>query len=670
MRRMPSCAQRTVTRRARPLLEGLEERRLLSHVTAFKASQTAASTSGVFSSAGNTFTYKTPSGGTATIQVVGLGNLAGTTVDQNGDLNLVFGGTNAFSKIVGNVKGGNHHAPLASILNSQLIAAGQQNSLSGVGGNVLQAVYLKNFDLIPGGNINLTSGVNTVQLDSIGSDTQIHLRQLPPAPTTTTSTATTTPVLVNTTSGTTGAVITSTSSTTTSSSAVTTLQAFQSGSITTNGVTATYKSNGNGGQTLTAISGSFTAGTNLVESLASTQPVQTIPPAPPGVILKVNQIAGKTSGPINLLTDPNIFAYDPTTGDVVRFAINLATGKGTQNPLANPIVVANDPATVGLNLGRNGNQLVLLVSAGSTVTAYNATTGAQVGFFTTPQDTYSIGSTDTLTVLGSYQTGEPQQIQAINLSASLASPTHQLVLASPSTSYSPTAESGLTLLGGLTGIPGSNTVETAVAALFNSLVPNQFQLGQQPINTVNVTTTDHQSVASYKLTAGSASAVTLNPPFTPLNSNMPGPTQPGAALGSIDQSLAWILSSPSNGTTTISLSSGGKITLTYPDQLVSLSEAYRPDLAGAAVIDIQGNVQSIRGGSATGMVLNDTGNLNLVKLSSVRNSTIVGQPVGHLQIPHRSKVIVLTPSRTVGSRNGVTLDSKLQPIGPISLTGD
>lgn len=668
MRRMPSCAQRIQTRRARPVLEGLEERRLLSHVVALEASHTAATTSGIFSAAGTMFTYKTPSGGVATIQVVGLGNLAGTTVDQAGDLNLVFGGTNAFSKIVGKIKGGNGHAPLASILNSQLIAAGQQNSLSGVGGNVLQSVYLKNFDLVPGGNINLTSGVNTLALDSIGSNTQIHLRQLPPAPTSTTTTATTSPVLVNTTSGTTGAVITSVSSTSSTSSSETTLAALQSGSITTNGVTATYKTDGNGGQTLTAISGSFTAGTNLVESLPTGQPSQTIPPAPPGVIIKVNQIAGKTSGPINLLTDPNIFAYDPTTGQVIRFAINLATGKGTENPLPNPIVVANDPPTVGLNLGWNGNQLVLLVSAGSTVTAYNATSGAQVGFFTTPQATYSIGSTDTLTVLGSYQTVGSQQVEAINLPASLASTT--LVLTSPPTTYSPTAESGLTLLGGLTGIPGSNTVYTAVAALFNTLVPTQFQLGEQPIDTVTVKTTGHQSVASYHLTAGSASAIALNPPFTPLESNVPDPTQPGAALGSIDQNLAWILSAPSDGKTTISLGSGSKITLTYPDQLVSLSEAYRPDLAGSAVIDIQGNVQSIRGGSATGMVLNDTGNLNLVKFLSVKNSTIVGQPVSHLQIPLRSRVIVLTPSRTVGTRNGVDVDKNLRPIGPLSLTGD
>ena len=32
------------------------------------------------------------------------------------------------------------------------------------------------------------------------------------------------------------------------------------------------------------------------------------------------------------------------------------------------------------------------------------------------------------------------------------------------------------------------------------------------------------------------------------------------------------------------------------------------------------------------MVLNDNGNLNLVKFASVSNSTIVGQPVSHLQM--------------------------------------
>jgi hypothetical protein len=661
MRRMPSCAQRIETRRARPVLEGLEQRRLLSHVAALRASHNVAVTQGAFSNSGTEFSYTTPSGGLATIQVVGLGNLAGTTV-TNGDLNLVFGGTNAFSKIVGKVKGGNGHAPLASILNSQLIAAGQQNSLSGVGGNVLQSVLLKNFDLIPGGNINLTSGVNTLDLDSVASGTQIHLRALPPAPSTTSSTATSSPVNVNTTSGTTGAVITGISSTSSTTSTETTLAALQSGSITNDGITTTYKTDGNGGQTLTAISGSFTAGTNLVESLPTGQPPQTIPPAPPGVIVKVNQIAGKTGGPINLLTDPNIFGYDPTTGQVVRFAINLSTGKGTENPTPNPIVVAGDPSSVGLNLGWNGNQLVLLVSAGSTVTAYNATTGAAVGSFTTSNAINSIGSTDTLTVVGNLAANN---LEAINLTASLQDGTVQPALGSPK-AFDPTT--GFTLLGGLTGLPGSNTVFAAVGATFDSFQPLVDQLGNQAVNTVSVQTQMHQSVTSYNLSSGSASAFS---PFTAVSSTVPNPTQPaGAALGSIDQSLAFIVSPPSNGTTKISLSSGGSIALTYPDQLTALSESYRPDLAGAAVIDIQGNVQSIRGGSATGLVLNDTGNLNLVKFQSVQNSTIVGQPVSHLQIPMRSKVIVLTPSRTVGTRNGVTVDKKLQPIGPISQTGD
>ncbi len=190
MRRMPSSAQRIQTRRAQPVIEGLEDRRLLSHASPRHSVATAAASSdGALSTNGTEFTYTTPSGGRAVIQVVGLGNLAGTTVNSSGALNLVYDGTNAYSKIVSHVKGGNGRAPLASILNGQLVAAGAQNSQSGVGGNVIQAVYLKNFDLIAGGNINLSSGVNTVVLDSVAANTQLHLRELPPAPSTTTSTA-------------------------------------------------------------------------------------------------------------------------------------------------------------------------------------------------------------------------------------------------------------------------------------------------------------------------------------------------------------------------------------------------------------------------------------------------------------------------------------------------
>src|SRR5204863_4327220 len=100
----------------------------------------------------------------------------------SGALHLAYGGTNAFSKIVGHVVGGGGHAPLASILNRQLIQAGAPNSVSGIGGNVLQSVLLSDFDLVRGGTINLTAGVNSLTLDAVSPDTQINLRALPPAP--------------------------------------------------------------------------------------------------------------------------------------------------------------------------------------------------------------------------------------------------------------------------------------------------------------------------------------------------------------------------------------------------------------------------------------------------------------------------------------------------------
>ena len=268
MRRMPSSAQRNQTRRAQPVIEGLEERQLLSGASHRHSASTAvASSGGVLSANGTEFTYTTPTGGKAVIQMVGLGNLAGTTVDSAGELNLVYDGTNAYSKIVSHVKGGNGHAPLASIFNGQLIAAGAENSVSGVGGNVIEAVYLNDFNLIAGGDINLTSGVNTLVLNSVGPDTQVHLRELPPAPSTTTTTTTTSTVGIVSeaglnSSGSLKAVNVSTVGASSSSSSTSdgTLEAGQSTTITNEGITASYTAGGNGNQTLSALSGSFTRG--------------------------------------------------------------------------------------------------------------------------------------------------------------------------------------------------------------------------------------------------------------------------------------------------------------------------------------------------------------------------------------------------------------------------
>jgi hypothetical protein len=54
----------------------------------------------------------------------------------------------------------------------------------------------------------------------------------------------------------------------------------------------------------------------------------------------------------------------------------------------------------------------------------------------------------------------------------------------------------------------------------------------------------------------------------------------------------------------------------------------------------------------------------------VSNSTIVGQPVGHVQFKKRSHVLILTPSRTAAGRNGVTVNTHLRTIGPLSQPND
>ena len=99
------------------------------------------------------------------------------------------------------------------------------------------------------------------------------------------------------------------------------------------------------------------------------------------MILKINRVAGSLTKPVNLLTDPKIFGYDPTTGELIRFDVNLQNDTGTVDPTFPTITVPGDPASVGLNLGYNGRQLDVLVGSGTTVYAYNATTGAAAGSF-------------------------------------------------------------------------------------------------------------------------------------------------------------------------------------------------------------------------------------------------------------------------------------------------
>ena len=503
---------------------GLEDRRLAEQCSLrHSAAPAADSSSGVFSTMAREFTYTTPTGGHAVIQVVGPRQSGRDDGRQlGGALNLVYGGTNAYSKIVSHVTGATAARRWPASCNSQLIAAGAANSVSGVGGNVIQAVYLNEFDLIAGGNINLTPGVNTLVLDSVGPDTQIQPRALPPprvrrrarraSPRSWScrpkaSTVRASLKAVN--------AASAPSDSESSSSSANTLEAGQSTTRHERRGDRDVQVDGNGGQTLTRSSGTFTAGTNIVEPLPAGQPSQTPPPAPPGVILKVNQVNGAASSPINLLTDPKIFGYDPTTGQVIRFDLNLINNTGRGRSTFTPISVPGDPASVGLNLGYNGNQLDVLVSSGTTVYAYNATTGARGGLIHHDR----AGQCDRLDRYG-HGSGQLRDQPAPD-----DQPGREP--ASRSAQYRPRAIRSLshrrpafTLLGGLTGVPGSTTVTATVGATFDTFQPTQTSSAFRSIDTDRHRS--NSSTLSYKFAAGDrASAFTQNGAYTPVQTNPP-----------------------------------------------------------------------------------------------------------------------------------------------------
>lgn len=715
MRRREAMARRMPAHRARPTIEGLEGRQLLSAGAARGATAQVADASpgGVLSAKGQVFRYVTISGGIATIRVVGVGSLQGTSVDPSGNLDLVYGGTNAYSKIVGTVRGGGGQARLASIQNLELIQAGQPDSLTGIGGTPLAAVLMSNFDLISGGTINLTPGVTSVVLNAIGSNTNIQLRNLPPHPSyrilpanagntaggesglygqlvsssssvTTTTTPTPTPTSTATSiSGITGGVpagglsptetivgttivpiVTGNSSlfSAGSTGASSTLEAGQTATITTEqGISLSYVSDGGRDQVLTNVSGSFTAQPNLLEPLAPGQPA-TEPPAPPGIILKARTIGGPTTNHINPLTDSKIFGYDSKTGQIVRFDLNLQSDTGTVDTSFAPISLPGAPANSDIDLAHLGQTPVLLAASGTTVYAYNADTGAAMGSFTTAVPVTFLATAGNVTVLGSTTNN---QMHMIDLATSLS--TGKAVGLDSTAPFVPQSE--VYLLGGVTGVAGSNNLYTTVGAHFSTIQPDQYQLGIESVGTQVATAGGGGSNVTDQFSVNSRTGLVTNGNYTAVQVSPIPSAQIGTALGAVDQNLALDtgvvggknilkLYSPS------SLSTKGTISLDYADPLSGLSQSFRTDLGGVAIIDIQGDVQSVRGNSANGLFLNDTGNLATIKIQHINNSTIVGQPISHIVTLSRNNATFLTSAREVGNRNGATQVYNIQPIGP------
>jgi len=657
------------------------------------------------------FNYTTPQGTHVEIKIVGHGSLLGTTVDSSGALHLLFSKTNQYTRILSNVHGGSEQANLASIYSADLFNNHAGTSLSGIGASVLSTISLPKFNLMAGGTINVESGIAYLNLNSVGPDTQIELRVLP-------SGLTTGEVGINTRNS---SKSTSSSSSSSSSSSTTT--------TTSSGTTVGTSSNNNSSiivtgaflvQSLAGINGEFATAGNIVNVTASSAPPP--PPAPPGLVLKINQVNGNITSAPNLLTDNDIYGYDPVTGQVLRFNLTPATGattgelnmakqRGTLDPTWTPLQVEPPGSTtpVAISVGRDGNRLVLLVSTGSQISVYDATYGTPLGSFTTPAGIDALGSTDTLTVMGDTATDELQMIDVpLSLAAGTAQPPKQPLMPDgtnyPPPAIYPTSPAGFGLVGGLTGLVGTNQVYPTIAAFFNSFLPTVPQLG---VLTVATSTAETNPIGGLvlvrKFTTVSAKAIQSGGQFTPVSPSN-NSVLPGVPEGSVDSSLALntigTTTTPGQYTNTVnllgpvSLTQRGTITLDtsydpttgvtvpFTDPITDLSESFRPQLNGSAangtgpaLIDVQGNIQSLRGLTANGLVLNDTGYINLIRTGHLSNSTILAQPIGHINVPlsQRSNDVLLlsTNNRAFGKRGGgITLVSGLNQIGPLSLTNN
>ena len=514
------------------------------------------------------------------------------------------------------------------------------DNFSGIGSTAIDQVNLKNFDLVDGGQINLTGGVHTLFLNSAGENTQIHLRELPAQflPGSTSSSSTTT---------------TGSTSTTSSSSS-----SNPTSATSTTGITLQYTTNPTTqALTLTSISGSLTTNFTAIQIPKPDSPttgVRSRAAADPAGDHPVDRWNPRRPRASSNLSDPEVYGYDPVANALILF--DASTGAELQTI---PLPTGSGTMTTGVALGRDNNQLVALLGNGTTIYAYNALNGSPVGKFSTANlngfsSIDGIGSTDDSTVFAS--SSVPGGIaQIIDVTASLASGQAVAV----GSAFTPQRQ--FEFSGGLTGVAGSNTIYSVGAAHFDTFQPDLNQAGILALST-----------AGGQLTESSRTALKNKGNFINAGPDGAAQSMPFAALGSIDQSLA-LVTGVSNGQNVVelldpsSLSNQGTITLNDPNQLTGLSESFHPDLVDTALVDIQGNVQSLRSTNARGLFFNEIGYANLVKFHNVTDSTFVALPFGHAEIPNRSDVTILSTTRPVNGRNGVTIEANLKPVGPLSL---
>ena len=351
--------------------------------------------------------------------------------------------------------------------------------------------------------------------------------------------------------------------------------------------------------------------------------------------------------------DPQIYGYDPVANSLIRF--DATTGAQLQSiPLSTPASTAT-----GVGLTRLNGSQVVLVGSGQEVQVFQASNGASMGSFSTAGLASSgftmvdgIAGSDTAAYLIDTTDGSTGAVQEINLATSLS--TGQAV--TTGTAFQPTRQ--FFLSGGGTFLPGIADMFLGGSAFLDTFQPNLYQNGVLAATSSKGTLTEQ---ARGELPGPSSVQNAGNPPTMNLTS-----------LGGLNQNLA-IVTSVSNGQNVVSLynpdtaAQNGSFTLNDPNLLTDLTPSFHPELAGAALVDVQGNLRSFRAIDAKGLVINESGFLNLVQIQKAVDTQVIGQPIGHANIPVRKNVLLLSSGRDVGYRSGVIAIPSLQPVGPLSL---
>ena len=637
--------------RAALRLESLEERNLLSaaiitpngsrialkdlqHVVNVRANNVPLSD--------RRMSYITPQGTQVKLTLYGFGSLAGTTVDSNGTLNIVYSKTTATTKIVGHTIGGTGYAPIGSIRNVNTIPG----SASSSGVSAVGVVNLKHFNLVSGGYINLEGGVNTLALASAGANSAIYM----------TGVSVPTPSSSSSSSSNTGTI------TGTSTSGLGTTTSTTTGSTTTSNATGLTSGTGSGVPTIGSgnVSTTSAAATGTSAATLANATTATGKPIPPGAEVSILSVTGAPRS--QAISDPQIFGYDPVAGALIRFDANNG------NALQSIPLPFSGPAIVGVGLGRNNANMVALVGSGSTIDAYDVVTGAFVGSFSTTSLTplglptiTAIGSNNEQTYVGDSQAGPTGLIVQINVTESLATGSAVAV------GSTITPSRGFELGGGLASVAGSDVIYAIGGAHFDQFQPDLIQEGVLALTpSVTGTVTETARTAITSTTTGSF--INLGPPGS-------ARIAPIGAFGSVDTFLA-LDTGVVNGQNKLSLLTPSTLTsvstigLNDPNLLGGLSGTFHPELLNGVVLDVTNNLRRFVGKDATGLVINTSLAINLVQIKTATATAVIGRPVNHVNIPRRKNVIINSNARGPfgkGTRNGVVIDSALPSTGPIYL---